>query len=144
VSLGVSEETLPDEGFAEEKLNILLIPASSRQSLQEHHNLLEVHLEQLVGPFDQESSADIKMEVGESLVLGLLTVSLDTTLYWEHQHTKYVSHILMVFLTLISRMSKQFIHRKLNCMNSTPSFSRCFAKLPSMRVVRSRRLATCR
>jgi cAMP phosphodiesterase len=114
VSLGVSEETLPDEGFAEEKLNIFLIPAASRQSLQEHHDLLKVHLEQLIGPFDQESSADVEMEVGEPLVLSLSIVSLDTDPYWVHQHTKYVSHILMVFLTLISRMSKQFIHRKLN------------------------------
>jgi hypothetical protein len=71
VSLGVSEETLPDEGFAEEKLNVFLIPAASRQSLQEHHDLLEVHLQQLIGPFDQESSTDIKMEMGESLILSL-------------------------------------------------------------------------
>lgn len=30
------------------------------------------------------------------------------------QLTRYVSHILIVFLTLISRMRRQFIHRKLN------------------------------
>jgi hypothetical protein len=71
VSLGVSEETLPDESFAEEKLNVFLIPATSGQGLQKHHNLLEVHFEQLIGPFDQESSANIEMEVGESLILSL-------------------------------------------------------------------------
>ena len=71
MGLGVAEETLPDEGFAEKKLDIFLVPAASRKSLQEHHNLLEVHLEQLIGPFDQESSADVEMEVGESLILGL-------------------------------------------------------------------------
>lgn len=30
----------------------------------------------------------------------------------------------MVFCTLISRMSKQFIHRKANCINSTFSASK--------------------
>jgi hypothetical protein len=29
MSLGVPEETLPDESFAEEKLNIFLVPATS-------------------------------------------------------------------------------------------------------------------
>lgn len=33
----------------------------------------------------------------------------------------------MVFFTLISRMSRQFIHRKANCMNSTFCASRCAA-----------------
>jgi hypothetical protein len=45
MSLGVSEETLPDECLAEKKLNVFLIPSTSGQSLQEHHDLLEVHLE---------------------------------------------------------------------------------------------------
>jgi len=56
----------------------------------------------------------------------------------------YVSHILMVFLTLISLINKQFIHRKLNWINSTPSSSRCFASCPSILAVRSRSAATWR
>lgn len=48
MSLGIPEETLPDEGFAEKELDILLVPAPGWQSLQKHHDLLEFHLEQLV------------------------------------------------------------------------------------------------
>ena len=39
--------------------------------------------------------------------------------------TKYVSHIRIVFFTLISRISKQFIQRKANCINSTFSDCKC-------------------
>lgn len=71
MSLGIAEETLPDKSLAEKKLDVFLVPTAGWQSLQEHHNLLEIHLEQLVGPFDQEGSADVEMEMGKSLVLGL-------------------------------------------------------------------------
>lgn len=48
MSLRVAEETLPDEGLAEKELDVFLVPAAGWQGLQEHHNLLEIHLEQLV------------------------------------------------------------------------------------------------
>ena len=35
-----AEERLPDEGFREEKLNVLLRPVTGRERLQEHHDLL--------------------------------------------------------------------------------------------------------
>jgi hypothetical protein len=34
----------------------------------------------------------------------------------------------IVHLTLISRINKQFIHLNANCMNSTPSSSKCIAR----------------
>jgi hypothetical protein len=136
------EQALPYERFAQQQLNVLLGPLLSRQRLQEHHDFLEIHLAQLVRPLDEECCAYVKMEGRESIFLSLRHVSgvlqdaLETL-------TRYVSHIRIVFFTEISRMSRQFIHRKLNCMNSTPSFCRCFARPSSIRVVRSRRLATC-
>jgi hypothetical protein len=39
--------------------------------------------------------------------------------------TRYVSHIRMVFCTLISRINKQFIQRNANCINSTFCASKC-------------------
>lgn len=81
MSLRIPEEALPDEGLAEKELDVFLIPTAGWQSLQEHHNLLEIHLEQLVRPFDQKGGADIEMEMGEPLVLRLLNVSLIRTLY---------------------------------------------------------------
>jgi hypothetical protein len=56
--------------------------------------------------------------------------------------TTYVSHILMTFRTVNSLMSKQFIHRKLNWMNSMPCSLRWFARGASMRVISSRRVET--
>lgn len=38
-----------------------------------------------------------------------------------------MSHIRTVHFTLISRINKQFIHLKANCMNSTPCSSKCAA-----------------
>lgn len=71
MGFGVSEETLPDKGLTEKKLDIFFRPAAGGQSLQEHHDFLKIHFQELVGPFDQESGAYIEMEVRESLVLGL-------------------------------------------------------------------------
>jgi hypothetical protein len=45
---GALEETLPDESFTKQKLNILLGPVSCRQSLQKHQDFLEVHLHKLI------------------------------------------------------------------------------------------------
>jgi len=65
------EEALPYIGLAEQQLNVLLGPVARRQGLQEHHDLLEVHLEELVGPFDQERGADIEVKLREAVLLGL-------------------------------------------------------------------------
>lgn len=60
-------QTLPDESLAEEQLDIFFRPGLGGETLQKHHNLLEVHFDKLVGPLNQESSADVKVEFGESL-----------------------------------------------------------------------------
>ena len=46
------EETLPDVGLAEKQLNVLFGPFARWQRLEKHHDLLKVHLDQLVGPLD--------------------------------------------------------------------------------------------
>jgi hypothetical protein len=46
--LAVLEQALPDESLAEQKFNVFLRSTLSWQSLQEHHDLLEVHLAQLI------------------------------------------------------------------------------------------------
>lgn len=71
VRLAVLEQTLPDKGLAQQELDVFLRPTLSRQSLQEHHDLLEIHLAELVGPLDQESSAYVEVEGGEALIFGL-------------------------------------------------------------------------
>jgi hypothetical protein len=72
VRLAVLEQALPDERLAEQKFNVFLCPALSWQSLQEHHDLLEVHLAQLVRPLDQESCAYVEVESREALIFRLL------------------------------------------------------------------------
>lgn len=59
------------------------------------------------------------MELGERIGSFGLHVSCGERIKSD-KLTRYVSHILMVHLTEISRMSKQFIHLNANCMNSTP------------------------
>lgn len=71
MSFGAPEQALPDECFAKEQLNVLLGPVASGEGLEEHHDLLKIHLQQLVSPLDKECCADVKMEVREALVLGL-------------------------------------------------------------------------
>jgi len=66
-----AEEALPYESLAEQELNILLSPFPCRQCLQKHENFLEVHLHELLRPLDEESGADIKMELGEPLFFRL-------------------------------------------------------------------------
>lgn len=51
VRLTVLEQALPDESLAQQELDVLLRPTLSRKGLQEHHDFLEVHLAELVGPF---------------------------------------------------------------------------------------------
>lgn len=65
------EEALPDKGFAEEQLNVLLGPVLCREALKEHHDLLKVHADELVGPLDEEGGADVEVKLGEALFLGL-------------------------------------------------------------------------
>ena len=95
---------------------------------QSQHRIacLEIHFAQFLAPLDEECRAYIKMELRESICPLRLCChwsALSTTFRFRRRKipTRYVSHIRMVFLTLISRMRRQFIHRKANCMNSTPS-----------------------
>jgi hypothetical protein len=60
---GALEETLPDESFTKQKLNILLRPVPCGQRLQEHQDFLEVLLDKLIRPFDEKSGANIQMEL---------------------------------------------------------------------------------
>lgn len=61
--LGAAEKTLPYESFAQQKFDVFLSPVPRGEGLQEHHNFLEVHLQQLVGPLDQECCADVEVEM---------------------------------------------------------------------------------
>lgn len=69
------EQTLPDEGFAQKKLDIFLSPLFRWQRLQEHHDLLEIHLSQLVGPLHEECCTYVKMEGRKPVFFGLRKVS---------------------------------------------------------------------
>ena len=55
--LAAFEETLPDERLAQQQLHILLGPVLGWQRLKEHHDFLEVHALELLGPFDEEGGA---------------------------------------------------------------------------------------
>ena len=68
---GASVQRLPDESLTKEKLNIFLGPIASGEGLQKHHNLLEVHLQQLIGPFDQERGTYIQVKLREPLLFSL-------------------------------------------------------------------------
>jgi hypothetical protein len=57
------KETLPDERFTKQQLNVLFSPIPRWQGLEEHHRFLKVHFDELVGPFDEEGGADVKMKV---------------------------------------------------------------------------------
>jgi hypothetical protein len=58
-----SEQTLPNEGLAKQQLDILLRPVTCRQRLQKHHDFLEVHFDELVGPFDEKGGANVEVEI---------------------------------------------------------------------------------
>ncbi len=73
VGAGAAKQALPYKGFAQQQFDILLSPVSSGKRLKKHHDLLEVHLDQLVGPLDQEGRADVQVELGEALLLGLVS-----------------------------------------------------------------------
>ena len=65
------EQTLPNKRLAQQQLDVLFRPVARRQRLQEHHDLLEVHALEFVGPFDEEGGADVEVEGAETLVFGL-------------------------------------------------------------------------
>jgi hypothetical protein len=46
-----SEQAFPDESLTEQHFNVLLCPFTSGKSLQEHHYALEIHFQELFGPF---------------------------------------------------------------------------------------------
>lgn len=71
VRLTIFEQALPDERLAQQELDVLLRPTLSRKRLQEHHDFLEVHLAEFVGPFHKESGAYVEVEGGEALIFGL-------------------------------------------------------------------------
>lgn len=49
--LTILEQALPDECLAQQEFDVLLRPTLSWKRLQEHHDLLKIHLAELVGPF---------------------------------------------------------------------------------------------
>ncbi len=65
------EKTLPDERLAEQEFDILLRPIPCRQRLQEHHDFLEIHSLEFLGPLDEEGGADVEVEGLEALLFGL-------------------------------------------------------------------------
>lgn len=66
-----SEEALPDESLTQEELDVFLGPFTRWQRLQKHQYLLEIHLHQLVRPFDQECGANIEVKLGEPIFFRL-------------------------------------------------------------------------
>jgi hypothetical protein len=70
-----AEKALPDKRLAEQKFNVLLGPLSRGQCLQKHQDFLEVHLDQLIRPFDQERCTDIQMKLRKAVFFGLACVS---------------------------------------------------------------------
>jgi hypothetical protein len=75
MSTAVTKEALPNPSLAQEHLDVFLGPLPGRQCLQEHHDFLEVHLQELFRPFHQECCANIKMKLREALFFRLLRVS---------------------------------------------------------------------
>lgn len=65
------EQTLPDVRLAEEQLNVLFRPFAGGERLQEHHDLLKIHLDELVGPFHQEGSTNVEMKFREAIFFSL-------------------------------------------------------------------------
>lgn len=66
------EKTLPDECFTQEQLNILFCPALGGKTLKKHHNLLKIHVEELIGPLHKKGRTHVQMEFGEALLFGLV------------------------------------------------------------------------
>lgn len=99
---------------------------------------LKIHIENLSVVFIKKCSTDVNMKFRKPLLSFRLQVRRNTI----QEDTAYVSHILMTFLILNSRIKRQFIHRKLNWMNSIPSALRWFANGASMRAINSLRVET--
>lgn len=62
VRFTAGKEAFPNERLTKQQLDILLGPALRWQRLQEHHDLLEIHALQFVGPLDQERGTYVQME----------------------------------------------------------------------------------
>lgn len=56
------KKTLPNKRLAQQQLDILLRPVPRRQRLQEHHDLLEVHALEFLGPLHKKRGADVEVE----------------------------------------------------------------------------------
>jgi hypothetical protein len=52
MGFALMEQALPDECLGQKQLDIFARPFFGRQCLQKHQNLLEVHLQELLGPLD--------------------------------------------------------------------------------------------
>ena len=60
---GPFKQALPYKSLAEEKFDVLVRPLFRREGLEEHHDSLEIHLDQLIRPLDQESRTHVKVEL---------------------------------------------------------------------------------
>ena len=66
------EETLPNEGLTQEQLDVFFCPSLGGKTLKKHHNLLKIHVEELVGPFHKKGRTYVQMELGEALLFSLV------------------------------------------------------------------------
>jgi hypothetical protein len=102
---------------------------------------LKVHLPQPFGILDEQSRAHIQVKLRERVgPFGLDPIRLAQVephltsrpfsphRTRRHRLTRYVSHILMVHLKLISLMRRQFIHLNANWRYSTPCSSKWAAR----------------
>lgn len=56
------EQALPNKRFTQQQFDVLFRPILGGQSLQEHHDFLEVHALEFIGPFDEERGANVEVE----------------------------------------------------------------------------------
>ena len=66
------EETLPDERLTQEQLDVLFCPSLGGKALKKHHDLLKVHVEELIGPLHEKGRTYVQMELGEALLFSLV------------------------------------------------------------------------
>lgn len=66
------EEALPDECLAQKQLDVLFCPSLRGEALKKHHDLLEVHIEELVGPLHKKGRTHVQMELREALLFSLV------------------------------------------------------------------------
>ena len=147
--LGAFPYVAQDESVGEQNLNIVIAPRLGRQGLEEHYySLCDAALSPRRHVRYKECKHQLPgrqrhtwKSISTSLFFQCLRNAqqtykwkseneLEPSLYHPRTHfsrrkrgkkrrTRYVSHIRTIFRTLSSRMSRQFIHLKANCMNST-------------------------